>query len=158
MPSSPSIVPAIVRAWLVVGTLDITAAVLNYLRVGGREPIRIFWYIASAGFGRDAAVAGGWLTAGCGLLFHYLIAGIWTVLFFAAWPQVSWLGRHRVFAGIAYGVVIWLAMNLVLVPLSRAPKIPLTLSGSLIGAGILVVCIGLPVSFLASAHFSAPKP
>jgi len=154
MNPSPSTALAVLRAWLLVGTLDILAAILNYLRVGGREPVRIFWYIASAVFGRDAAVAGGWLTAGCGLLFHYLIAGCWAALFFAAYPRRPWLGRHWALGGAAYGIVVWLVMNLVVVPLSRAPRIPPTLANVLVGAGILVVCVGLPVAFLAHQHYA----
>ncbi len=154
MSAPRSTLSAIARASAFTGTLDIGAAVLQYLWVGGREPIRVFWYISSAAVGRDAAMAGGLLTGGFGLLFHYLIAGIWTAAFFAAYPRVRWLGRHRTLAGIGYGALVWLVMNLIVVPLSRAPKLPVTILGDLVGIAILVVCLGLPVSILAHQHFA----
>ena len=45
-------------------------------------------------------------------------------------------------------------MNLIVVPLSRIPRSPFNPANAAIQAGILVVCIGLPISLLAHRHYA----
>ena len=73
---------------------------------------------------------------------------IWTLVLFAAFKIVTLFRRHLVLTGIAYGVVVWLAMNLIVVPLSRVRYAPIRLGSSIAGAVILVFCIGLPISLV----------
>ena len=146
---------AIAVAALIVGTLDYTAAITNYLIGGGKEPIKIAWYIASSLLGRETAYAGGYATAAVGILVHYLIATGWTVLFFLAYPRVALLRGNEIAVGVAYGLFVWLMMNRVLVPLTRIKTGPFTFNqGAAIQAGILVVCIGLPIALLARRHYT----
>jgi|SRR6185312_926927 len=141
---------ALLLTWLIAGTLDALGAIISYTLHGGHQPARIFRFIASGVFGKDAT-AGGTDMVVYGVLFHYLIAFCFTATFFILYPRLAFLRRNRWLTGIAYGLVIWLIMNLIVVPLSRIGYRPSTLSGALIGMGILMVAIGLPVSFLARA-------
>ena len=46
-------------------------------------------------------------------------------------------------------------MNLVVVPLSNAPKTPFNVLNAIQAMGILIVCIGLPISILANKYYVA---
>ena len=77
--------PGTVIAWtaLLVGTLDIVAAFVDYWLATGRGPEGVLRYVASGAFG-SAAFTGGICMIWYGLLFHYMIAAAWTALFFWA--------------------------------------------------------------------------
>ena len=132
-----------------VGTLDGLAAIVNYVIAGGKDPARIFLFIASGVFGKEA-VGGNDQLAWWGVLFHYFIAFCWTVCYFMMYPKVALLAGNKYLSGTVYGIFVWLVMNLVVVPLSRTPPIPLPATRILVGAAILIVCVGLPISL--SAH------
>lgn len=154
---SPAGTPlAIARAALLVGTLDASAAVLNYLATGGKAPVKIFLYIASAALGKEA-LTGGWSMAALGLLFHYLIAATWTVFFFLIYPHVRVLAKNAAATGLACGLFVWTVMNLAVVPLSHIGRFPSDPSKAAVQAAILVVCIGLPLSFLARRHYAPSR-
>ena len=138
---------------LLVGTLDAIAAVVQFIIPTWRSPVRIFEYIASGVFGTNA-FSGGPIMAVMGLLFHYFIATAWTSLFFTLYPRIPWLAKNRVAGGLVYGVFIWLMMNLVILPLSNVPHFPIRVSGAAIGMVILMLVVGLPISFCANRYYS----
>jgi hypothetical protein len=135
----------IIAAWLLAGTLDITAAVLYYLGPSSTRAARMLRGIASGVLGARA-FDGGAATALLGLALHYLIALIWTVVFVVAFRRLGALRRHLVLTGVAYGVIVWLVMNLVVLPLSNVSRAPFDLRAAVIAAIILILCIGLPIS------------
>jgi hypothetical protein len=135
----------VLLAWLVAGTLDITAALTYYPLAAGVRAERILQGIASGAFG-SSAFNGGARAAVLGLLFHYLISLIWTVVFFLAARRAKMLTRHAVPVGLAYGVVVWAVMNLIVVPLSQARRGPFDPKQAVIAAVILMVCVGLPIA------------
>jgi uncharacterized membrane protein YagU involved in acid resistance len=135
---------------LLAGVLDIAAA-LTFWGVKGVAPARILQAIASGLLGREAAFAGGAGTAALGLLLHFAIAfGAAGVYHLATrrWPALL---RHWVVSGIVYGVVVYLVMEKVVLPLSRggfrgsAPEV------MAIMVLIHMVCVGLPIAWGARA-------
>jgi hypothetical protein len=138
---------AVLLAWLLAGTLDITTAIVYYTGASANGAERLLQGIASGVLGA-AAFTGGAATAVLGVLLHYLIALIWTLVLFAAFREVTALRRHLVLTGIAYGVVVWLAMNLIVLPLSNVHRAPFRLGPAIVAAVILVFCIGLPISLV----------
>lgn len=144
-------IKAILTAWLIAGTMDISAASIQVSLAGG-NPIRMFKYIASGVFGIEA-VSGGAAMAVLGLFFHYTIALIWATLFYIAYPYISRVTKNWIALGFSYGIFVWTIMNLVVVPTSNVPPHSLTLKGSIIEVSILIVCIGLPISFVVRKHF-----
>ena len=142
-------VKKIIGAGLIVGTLDISAAFVHYYLRTEKNPIAVLYFIASGIFGQDA-FSGDKMMAVAGLLFHFCIAMTFTFLFFVLIRKFPSLGQHRILTGIGYGIFIWIVMALIVLPLSSIPKHPLTLHNSLIAISILIVCIGLPLSFMAS--------
>ena len=141
-------VQAVLLTTLLAGSLDALGAIIQFTLSGNRQPARIFRYIASGFFGRSA-LTGGTPMVVCGVLFHYFFAFLFTVTFFLFYPRIPVLSSHPIAAGVGYGLAVWIVMNLLVVPLSRIGPRPLHLWPSLIGAGILVVAIGLPISLLA---------
>jgi hypothetical protein len=102
----------------IVGTLDITyAIVFSYFR-SGATPVRVLQSVAAGWFGRDAAIAGGMSTAAAGLGFHFLIAFTITAIFFGLSGLLPWLIRAPWITGPIYGIGVYLVMNFVVIPLS----------------------------------------
>lgn len=137
-------------AWLIVGTLDLSAAAVQML-INDRDPVMMLKFIASGVFG-SAALTGGNGYAALGVLFHYIIAGIWTWLFFLLYPQISFLQKNVWITALLYGIFVWFAMNRIVLPLSNTPSIPFSVRGALISAAILTVAIGMPLSLMAKRY------
>lgn len=144
---------AILVAWLVAGTADIGVACTYYPLTAGAHPLRILQGIA-AGLLGARAFDGGLATAALGLLCHYLIALIWTVIYFAIAVRVAFLARHRVLAGVGYGVFVSVVMTFVVLPSSRVAHRPFNASFFAVATVILICAIGLPLSFLAARYTS----
>lgn len=147
----------ILKAWLIVGTLDILSATANYMIQGGKNPISILVYISSGIYGQEAFEIGPPSMAILGLALHYFIAFSWTLLFFIIYPRLPFLSKNRLLTGIGYGIFIWTMMNQVIVKLSNTPKGPFKISGAIINAAILCVAIGIPLSYIAYRHFYGRK-
>jgi len=146
----------IIQAGLVVGTLDITAAFLYYYaKTGNSQVFNVLKYVASGFFGKEALQGGGGMIV-AGLLFHYFIAFVFTVLFFWIFPRIKLFHRHPLLTGIVYGCFVWSVMNLVVVPLSSIGSRPFVPLNAFINLLILIVCIGIPLSFMAN-HFYNKK-
>ncbi len=146
-------VRSLVFTGFLVGTLDGLAAVVNFFIAGGKDPARVFLFIASGAFGREAVAANANL-AWWGLFFHYFIAFCWTTLFFLVYPKLKFLSRHKYLAGVAYGIVVWMVMTMVVIPLSKIPQLPFTLNRVIVGVSILMVFVGPPISFFAHRAYS----
>lgn len=125
---------------LLAGALDGAAATLLFLARGNKNPALLFRYIASAVYG-DAAFKGGARMVVLGLLFHMTIAMAWVAFYFAV------AGRFPLHP-LVYGTLVWVVMNLVVLPLSRAKPRPFSLFFAVVNWLILVVTIGLPSAYL----------
>jgi len=140
---------------LIAGTLDGLAAVIMYYSKTGNNPMNVFRYIASGVFGSDA-FSGGTLMAVWGIVFHYLIAFGWTTLFFLVATRLTILTRNWIVSGIIYGIVVWMGMSLVVVPLSNVPVSagPKEWVGVIRAIAVLIVCIGFPAAYAAKKYVS----
>ena len=142
---------AILKTGFIAGTLDILAAIIILAKM---NVTGVLQYIASGVFGKES-FSGGTTMAITGLIFHYIIAFSFTTLYFIFFPYVPFLGKQKWASGVLYGVFVWSVMNLIIVPLSSTNNSPLTWSGASLNMAILIVCIGLPISFLASKYYSS---
>lgn len=133
---------------LLAGTLDGCAAILHFFLRGGSDPGKIFVYIASGVFGERAFAGDSTGMALWGVLFHYGIALVWTIIFVWMFPRIPFLHGKRLLTAAAFGLVVWTVMNRVVLPLSNVPPITFDPARALIAAGILIVCIGMPLSFI----------
>jgi hypothetical protein len=171
--SSKNPIGTIILAGLIAGTLDITAACIQYYSRTGKGPGNVLRFVASGVFGTDA-FTGGTATAAWGLLFHFVAAFGATIFFFWLYPKMKILAVNKLLTGIVYGLFVWAVMNLVVVPLSNVPaksKLWATVTGAdgkshtalqlpadptqmIIGIIIIIICIGLPVSLIISRYYS----
>jgi hypothetical protein len=150
--------PQILRAGLLVGTLDIAAAMLYFfISTGNKDVLIVVKYIASGVFGKTAFSGGAEMIA-AGFLFHYLIALSFTAFFFWIYPHIKTFAGYMLLSGIAYGLFVWAVMNLVIVPLSRIGHRPFKLVDAVINLLILIVCMGIPLSIMANNFYRRKGP
>ena len=151
----PQALPAILWAGLTSGALDITAAFIVY-GFFGAKPIPILQGIAAGLLGAEAH-KGGLATAMLGLLCQFIIASGAAAVFYAASRILPFLTQHAVVSGILYGVAVYLFMNRIVVPLSRARQFPFSFRMMVIGVVIHIFCVGLPISLLIRRYSSVPN-
>ena len=152
IPIRKSLPRAVLLTGLVAGTLDIIAAIVHYFIKTQKNPIKIFNYIASGVFGKDAYGDDVWMPV-FGLVFHYCIAIIFIAFFFLVYPKFKFLSRNIVLSGLLYGIFVWLVMNLIVVPLSNISSFPTSVVQSVIGCIILMFAIGLPAAIMAYRYY-----
>jgi uncharacterized membrane protein YagU involved in acid resistance len=140
---------------LIAGTLDITYAIgFSYFR-SRVPPARVLQSVASGLLGRDAYSAGAKVAA-LGLGLHFLIAFIWTAIFFLGARWLPILVRHAILSGVVYGALIWVVMNKVVIPLSRVPPRAAPPVLVIVITGILVhmFLIGVPIALAARRAYA----
>jgi hypothetical protein len=144
----PSTARAVLRIGLIAGTLDIGEnLIFNAFR--HITPAMVFQYIASGLTGSWAFHAGA-ASIVLGVAIHYTIAIVWTALFYFASWRMTILVRHPVVCGLAYGALVYLVMNFVVLPLTQVPRAPaaMTLASRVSGVLALLFCFGLTVALL----------
>ena len=136
----------VIIATLVCGTLDILLAVMLTL-MRAKEPAAMLRVVASGPF--PGATEWGSLGSILGLLVHYGLMAIMVAFFVVAAKNIPTLTAQPLLWGLIYGLVTYVAMNLIVVPL-RFPAAwpPKALS---IGTQLFahIVLVGWPVAFIA---------
>lgn len=149
---SGSFIRAVVTTGLIAGTLDIIGAIVNFMVNGGKDPLIIFQYIASAVFGK-AAFDGSAGPMIAGFLLHYLIAFIFTLFFFLLFPKIKLLQSRTIPVAIVYGIFVWVIMNKIVLPLTRLDPVSFDIMKASVAALILIICIGLPIAIGAKQYY-----
>jgi hypothetical protein len=134
---------------LAVGALDLLDAFVFFGARYGVAPIRILHSIASGLLGR-AAYAGGVRTGVLGLFLHFLIAFLIVGTYLLASHRLPVLASRPWLFGPLYGVVAYLVMNFVVVPLSAAGSGSMALPIVVNGLMIHMFGVGLPAAFVAN--------
>ena len=119
--------------------------------------LAVFQNVAGGLIGLQTARAGGVPTFVLGTLLHFLIAGIWAAIFWGLTRKLPMLARHAVPAGMLYGLVVYLGMNCVVLPLS-ALHVPLRLPPLLSWpAAAHVFLVGPPIALAARRYLVGPQ-
>ena len=119
----------------VIGGIDFAYATL-FLVLKGRPWFRAWQGVASAVLGDDS-FTGGYPTALLGIFLHFTVAACIAGVYLIASRSVSILRQKTLLCGLAYGVIAFFVMNLVVVPLTRIGPQPLVWSAFNVG-GLLV--------------------
>ena len=150
-------------AGLIAGVLDITAACINaYIKSDGvTTPMKVLRYVAS-GAVDPKTFSSPALLALFGLLVHFFIAISFTFLFFFLAKQIPSLVKYPIPIGILYGIFVWATMRfIILVNLSRHKQKPIETEedfrNAAIAAGIIVICVGIPIALLAKRYVKSSK-
>jgi uncharacterized membrane protein YagU involved in acid resistance len=139
----------IIFTGIITGTLDAILALLINFKVPAAI---IFKFIASGLFGA-AAFSMGTSAVLYGILIHYCIAFVWAIIFFLLYPKLIALIKYRIVLIIATGLVIWLIMNMAVLPLTSVHSQPLKLKGVLENIAALIIAFGLPVTMIAGNSY-----
>jgi len=155
---------AILKAWLIAGTLDICCAMIwSYTarmlkHAPDPNPLDVLNGVGRVALGKgilSAEVLGNYaLMCVIGLVVHYAIAFTWTLIFFWAWPKFKFLQGDKIVVGLCYGIVIWAVMTFAIVPL-RIMTWPVFVAKNLIiGGAIIMLAVGLPISIIIGNYYS----
>lgn len=145
----------IVAAGLIVGALDLlyVQALVVWILHRPTTFVRILQSIAAGIHGPDS-FNGGTSTAIQGFLLHFFIAFTWTLLFLVLVRRSAWLRRLVASpggawkAGLPYGCIVWLVMELVVVPLSNAKQVPLSNWIFWVDLVQQAIMVGVPIAAL----------
>jgi uncharacterized membrane protein YagU involved in acid resistance len=160
MPTSPpklrtqwsGAAPAIFWGGLIAGVLDLAYAVASVV-LRGFKPIVLPQAIASGLLGMKS-FEGGIPTAILGTALEFLITFVATAVYYAVNRKLTFLTKRAVPWGLLYGIAIYFFMNLIVVPLSAAPKFDHTVASRASDFIVHMIFIGLPMA-LAVRRYSA---
>ena len=139
----------ITAATLVCGTLDILfAMILTILR--GRHIPDMLRFVASGPF--PEAVHWGAGGALLGLAVHFTIMAILVALYVLLAPKFPHNLEMPFRSGLAYGVVTWAVMNLVVVPLRFPAAWPPTKLAVATQLFAHIVLVGLPMAYITRRY------
>jgi hypothetical protein len=106
---------------LLAGALDIIYAFIVYGPLSyGLTPQEVLQSVAAGWLGRDASGAGGWNSALIGLGSHFLIATLMAAVYVLAAQSFRTLTKSWILWSFVYGLLLYVAMNYVVAPLSAA--------------------------------------
>jgi len=133
---------------LVAGTLDIVYACVFWALKADVPVQRILQSVAAGVLGK-ASFQGGAETAALGLGLHYFIATSMSVVYYLVARRWALLWQRPLLYGGAYGLLLYVIMNYVVLPLSAAG--PSSKNALWIVLSVLVhIClIGTPIALFA---------
>jgi uncharacterized membrane protein YagU involved in acid resistance len=133
----------------VAGSLDILYAIV-FWGLKGLAPARILQSVAAGVQDQDAAMAGGAPSATLGLLLHFVMALMMAGAYYLASRGLPALVRRPALFGALYGLLLYIVMNYIVVPLSAAgpgqPPSGLWMACSIVAHMLLV---GIPCAYAA---------
>jgi len=164
---------SILLATLVAGILDASAAMINLkINVPDANPLRVWRSVAGGAFGETARTGPLFPWALYGLIFHFLIAFLFTVFFYSIYPQIKIMHKNMVVTGILYGAFVWVVMNCIILPLSNVreqgklwamiktdgrPHLvfhpPTDIKQFIINILFFLFCVGLPIALIIGNYF-----
>jgi hypothetical protein len=139
----------ILFTWLLTATVDILFALIINYHV---PPFIIFRSIASGLFGA-AAFGKGTAMIYYGLFLHYFIAFAWTIIFFLFYNKLIGIVKFKIILVFLTGLIIWIVMNLGVLPLSRIPEQQFHALKVIEDMGALIIAYGLPVTLIADKFY-----
>lgn len=148
-----SMLKPIAIATAIAGTLDILFAMLLTV-VFGREIGGMLRYVASGPF--PAASDMGMAGAVLGLLVHFALMAVMAAVFVFAAQRKPDLVAKPIRWGVIYGLVTYVIMNWIVVPLrfdTLLPPKPLSIATQLFAH---IVLVGIPITLVA-ARYLRPK-
>ena len=145
---------AILVGGAIGGALDLLFAV-TLAGVYGVGPGRVFQTIASGLLGQ-AAFDGGAGVQALGVACHFALSWIWAVLFALAAMRLPMLVRRPVMSGIAFGIVVFACMRLLVLPLSAYPH-PVSFKplSSALDLASHMLLFGVPIALCAAKALRA---
>ncbi|HKT42209.1 MAG TPA: hypothetical protein VJQ86_07630 [Rhodanobacteraceae bacterium] len=147
----PRLSRAILAGGLIAGTVDIGAAALINLI----DPRIILRFIAGGVMGKTA-LQGGAAVEWLGLFLQWGMSLVIAAIFALAALRLRWLTARPVIAGLAYGVVVFVVMNYVVIYFSAWHRINHFTVASFIENLAAMLLFGLIVAFCTRGFLGRP--
>lgn len=145
---APARVPTPLRALLygaiAVGAIDFLYATV-FVVLRGRPWYRPWQGVASAVLGPDS-FAGGYRSALLGVVLHFTVATCIVGVYLLGSRWLPILRQRTLLWGLAYGLIAFFVMNLVVVPMTRIGRQPLVWSAFNVGGLLLHILLLGPVA------------
>jgi hypothetical protein len=150
------IIRPILLATLVAGTLDILAATGLTLFYARRSVADMLRGVASG----PLPAATGWGTKGAalGLAVHFALMAIMVAVYVFAAARLPALRARPILWGALYGLVTYVVMNLIVVPLRFAGAFPPSPRSVATQLFCHIVLVGIPIALIAARHFRNRSP
>jgi len=145
------------RAWAAIFMAGGTAGAIDFLyastmmMMAGQPATRAWMGVAGALFGKNMVIEIGLPMAAVGAALHFLITISAAAIFYVAAKWQPILLKHRLVSAVVFGLLFFLAMNYVIVPLSLIGR-PIYVGASRIARELLthIIVIGLPISLITA--------
>jgi hypothetical protein len=141
---------------LLTSLLNISASIVHFYILNGTGPALMIKEIASGIFGKEA-IEGGTLMLIWGVVFHFMIAFLFTAFLFLIYPKLAAWIKNKFVIAVLYGLFAWAVMNLVVVPLRITHQLPSDAEEMGTTAVIVISTIGLPVALIAQRFYARKK-
>jgi len=139
----------ILLATAVAGTLDILSAfIFSALAPHPAGAGDVMRFVASGPLG-DGALHGGSAYVLAGTIVHYAIMACMVTAYVLFAPRFPNLFRRPLIAGTLYGLLLWVIMYWIVRPLRWPGMIPHSALGVAEAWFSHIVCVGLPIAFIA---------
>lgn len=146
-----SLLRSIALGGLIVGVTQLIIQEWFVFSVLANSPFnKVTQYIASGILG-IAAFNGGIGTVLLGVLIHFLISLVIAGVFILSADRIPLLRRYAIPGALAYGFSVFIVLNFIVIPLSKAPPLPAsTLSVPLLTEITIdhILIIGLTLGFI----------
>jgi hypothetical protein len=138
----------VVAGGLVAGALDLTFAFLFYWPQGA-TPLRILQGIASGVLGRRSFEMGV-TSALLGAFFHFFISVCAAGIFYLISRRLPFLTRRVVISGAIFGILMFLTMRYVVIPLSAIQPKPMKVANVIAELSSHVFLFGIVIAYTVS--------
>jgi hypothetical protein len=143
-------IKTIFLAGLAAGLLDGTAAVIF---LGKMNYSGVFKFVASGLFGKSAFAGGNEMVI-YGIIIHLLIAMTFAFFYYFIFSKISFFSKNKIIGGLLFGLLVWMIMNLLILPFTKIPHSPIILIGAIKNILILMFCVGLPISLIMQKQYA----
>lgn len=136
----------LLRATLFAGTLDLLSAMV-YVLIDGRNPLAVPVGIASAVW--PGALKAGAPALVVGVLLHFAIMLAMVAAYMMVARRLPRLAARPAISGVLYGIVLWMVMNLIVLPLRWPALFPhVTVVSFAEQIFSHIVLVGLPLAWM----------
>jgi uncharacterized membrane protein YagU involved in acid resistance len=125
--------------------MDISAALTVYGLFYKIVPLRLLQGVASGALGQSA-YQGGVPVAALGMLCHFVIAFGAATAYYLVSRKMRFLIDQAELCGVLYGIIVYFAMQNLILPLSRAAPRPFNYRSMIVGLAIHMCCVGMPIA------------
>ena len=149
------VLPGVRRAWIPAGlvaglagaiAMDAFLLTAHWPGVAAPNPVEHYTFIASAVAG-SAAIGASWAVP-LGIVLHLIVAIGWSFGYLAAVEQQPQILRTWFPSGIVFGIVVWIVMVALLIPIGKyQPATSHAFDRDIIAHTLF---FGLPLAFVAS--------